>query len=125
MNTTPLEVAESTASDGDDPATATENCELRQAVTTALGGLDSKQREVATLYYMGGYSQREIGKFLGVPVSTVKNRLFSARQSLRPAAIKMAEQGLYTLRPSSNDRFTRSVTLFLDSEGNRIALRSG
>ena len=124
IDTGPLELANATASDENDPAAATERRELYQAVATALRSLDSGQREVAALYYMSGYSQREIGDFLGVPVSTVKSRLFSARKSLRPAAIKMVGQGLFTLRPSSDDTFTRSVTLFLDTEGNRIALLS-
>lgn len=37
------------------------------------------------LKYMEGYTEREVSQALGVPVSTVKNRLYRARNALRAA----------------------------------------
>jgi RNA polymerase sigma-70 factor (ECF subfamily) len=38
---------------------------------------------VVVLTYFGGYTQREIAVLMGVPVGTVKSRMFTAVQRLR------------------------------------------
>ncbi|MXZ00259.1 hypothetical protein F4Y93_06275, partial [Candidatus Poribacteria bacterium] len=45
--------------------------------------LQESDRTVITLYYLGGMTYEEISKFLGVSVSTIKNRLYRARQHLK------------------------------------------
>ena len=62
-----------------------------------------------TLFYIGEYSQREIGEFLGVPVSTVKNRLFTARNRLRERMMEMVRDNLHDQRPSKSEAFTAMV----------------
>lgn len=52
-------------------------------VTLAIEGLSEKLRLPFVMKYAGRYTEREIALALGVPVTTVKGRLHSARQTLR------------------------------------------
>ncbi len=55
-----------------------ESVELRleqQAVRRCLGGLTGLQREAVQLAYYGGYTYKEVGELLDVPLGTVKTRL--------------------------------------------------
>jgi len=55
------------------------------AVAAALAGLAPAHREVLDLAFGAGLSHAEIAEVLGVPVGTVKSRLFHARASLARA----------------------------------------
>jgi uncharacterized protein len=66
---------------------------------------------VVFLFYIGGYSHREVGEFLQVPVTTVKKRLHSARQRLRERMSAMAPDEIQAGRPSRDHRFARVVQL--------------
>ena len=52
-------------------------------VRDALGQLPSEQRQALTLAYFGGYTQREVATITGVPLGTVKSRMFTGMQRLR------------------------------------------
>ncbi|HXT42637.1 MAG TPA: sigma-70 family RNA polymerase sigma factor [Pseudonocardiaceae bacterium] len=52
-------------------------------VRTALHRLPVEQRHVLALAYFGGHTQREIAVLTGVPLGTVKSRMFTAVQRLR------------------------------------------
>jgi len=52
-------------------------------VRTALHRLPHEQRQVLALAYFGGHTQREIAVLIGVPLGTVKSRMFTAVQRLR------------------------------------------
>ena len=52
-------------------------------VRTALHRLPVEQRQVLALAYFGGHTQREIAVLTGVPLGTVKSRMFTAVQRLR------------------------------------------
>src|SRR5262249_33976589 len=52
-------------------------------VREALHRLPLEQREVLALAYFGGHTQREIAVLIGVPLGTVKSRMFTAVQRLR------------------------------------------
>ena len=52
-------------------------------VKTLLEQLPESERTVVTLYYLGEMTAKEIGKFLGVSVNTIKSRLRRARKRLQ------------------------------------------
>jgi RNA polymerase sigma-70 factor (ECF subfamily) len=52
-------------------------------VRAALHRLPVEQRQVLALAYFGGHTQREIAGMTGVPLGTVKSRMFTAVQRLR------------------------------------------
>jgi RNA polymerase sigma factor (sigma-70 family) len=57
--------------------------ERRRAVQAALAALPAEQREALELAYYGGLSQSELAERLGVPLGTVKSRMFAALAKLR------------------------------------------
>lgn len=77
---TPIpEVPESAGPDVESEALAgLERRRLREAVLR----LDAKHRLVVVLKYFLEFREQEIAQILGVPVSTVKSRLFEARRRL-------------------------------------------
>ncbi len=56
--------------------------ELRRIVRKALLQLTPEQRDVVVLRHFGELSYEEVAAAAGIPVKTVKSRLFSARQRL-------------------------------------------
>ena len=61
----------------------TESLERRYAIVKKLlKKLPESERTVVTLYYLGDMTTKEIGKFLGVSVNTIKSRLRRARKRL-------------------------------------------
>jgi RNA polymerase sigma-70 factor (ECF subfamily) len=57
--------------------------EQRRAVQAALAQLAPEQREALELAYYGGLTQSELAERLGVPLGTVKSRMFAALSRLR------------------------------------------
>ena len=58
--------------------------ETRHAVVQhLLNKLSENEQTVITLHYLGGMRCEEIGKFLDVPLNTIKSRLHRARKRLR------------------------------------------
>jgi uncharacterized protein len=57
--------------------------ELHDTIVAALSELSNLNREVVIGFYLDGYSYAELAELLGVPVSTVKGRLFKGRRQLR------------------------------------------
>ena len=55
----------------------------REIVKKLLQKLPESEHTVVTLYYLGEMTVKEIGKFLGVSVNTIKSRLQRARKRLR------------------------------------------
>jgi RNA polymerase sigma-70 factor (ECF subfamily) len=64
--------------------------EQRRKVQAALEVLTPAEREALELAYYGGLSQSEVAERLGVPLGTVKSRMFSGLARLRDA---LAEPG--------------------------------
>jgi RNA polymerase sigma factor (sigma-70 family) len=100
------------AANNQDPLHILVDDELRASVVAAIRSLAAPQREVVTLFYIGTYTQKEIGAFLGIPVTTVKMRLFHARAQLRSELLPTIEGALQTHRPSRDQRFVEKTVSF-------------
>jgi RNA polymerase sigma factor (sigma-70 family) len=81
--TVSLEALGELSSDRSGPEEIVEQRERKDRVLQMIRSLPRGQRVVTTLYYIDGYSQREVATFLDVPLSTVKNRLYAARKRLK------------------------------------------
>lgn len=52
-------------------------------VLEAMNKLKPEQRVIVTLFYLDGYSQRDVAEILQCPVGTVKTRLHAAKNQLK------------------------------------------
>jgi RNA polymerase sigma factor (sigma-70 family) len=108
--------------------------EVHDAIVAALGELSSVNREVAIGFYLEGYSYAELAELLGVPISTVKGRLFKGRRQLRRALAPVAHE---VLKPDRRRRkelameapehvavTIDSIRLHPDSEHRVVVLRA-
>lgn len=108
----PLETVDALASLHPDPATQVETLYLQQELAQALATLPENQRLVVLLFYSEGYSYQEIAHFLEAPLSTVKKRLFDARQKLKGRMLHMVQATLQQNKPSQDAEFAQTVHLF-------------
>jgi RNA polymerase sigma factor (sigma-70 family) len=108
----PLEDAGSLYTPLPDPALSLEEMQLRQEVHSVIDRLPQSQRLVTVLFYVEGYSQQEIADYLELPVSTVKKRLFDARQNFKGRMMHMVQEHLQHTKPSQNDHFANAVQFF-------------
>ncbi|MDE7389990.1 MAG: sigma-70 family RNA polymerase sigma factor [Lachnospiraceae bacterium] len=62
---------------------STDNCEKRTELHMALDNLNPKLRTVIVMYYIEGFSVKEIKSILRIPEGTVKSRLSKGRSELK------------------------------------------
>ena len=76
-------VDEQLAADDASPAESLAVDELREVVLDAVQKLNPEQRAVIVLKYFVDRSYEDMGQILGIEASTVKSRLYEARQQLK------------------------------------------
>jgi RNA polymerase sigma factor (sigma-70 family) len=76
-----------------DPAAAAWAGIQAAEVRAALAELPEPQRHALALAYFGGYTQREIAQLTGVPLGTVKTRMFAAMRRLQVRLASVASSG--------------------------------
>jgi RNA polymerase sigma factor (sigma-70 family) len=76
---------------GTDPAVAAWDGIRAARVRQALAELPEAQRHVLALAYFGGCTQREIAELTGLPLGTVKTRMFTAMRRLASRLSAVAE----------------------------------
>lgn len=69
--------------DGETPLQGMERRERGQAVLAALGRLDAEYRAVLVMRDIEGFDYQQMADVLGLPLGTLKSRLFRARLALR------------------------------------------
>ncbi|HEX3493559.1 MAG TPA: sigma-70 family RNA polymerase sigma factor [Streptosporangiaceae bacterium] len=75
---------------GDDPATAAWTQIEAAEVRAALKELPPPQRQSLALAYFGGYTQSQIAELTGVPLGTVKTRMFTGMRRMRVLLASLA-----------------------------------
>ena len=75
--------ADSLEGDGPTPAAAAEQSEDGRAVVEALGRLDAENRALLVMRDLEGFDYKQMAEVLGLPLGTLKSRLFRARVALR------------------------------------------
>ena len=81
-----------------------------QAVRTVIQSLPEIYCEVTELFYLNGRSLQEISTQFDLPISTVKKRLYTARQLLKERIDPMTKSDY---RPSQDDNFSNHVRFHL------------
>ncbi len=97
-----------------DPAVEIEEQETKSLVLAAVAALPENQRQVTTLFYISGFSQKHIADFLEVPVTTVDNRLRASRKKLKATLhsermIIMLKDTLGENAPSRDDSLVNAI----------------
>jgi RNA polymerase sigma factor (sigma-70 family) len=68
----------------------------RERVQAALARLPDTQREALELAYYGGFSQTELAERLGVPLGTIKSRMFAGLARLRELLDESTTEGSWS-----------------------------
>lgn len=110
-----LDEFEDRASQEATQASLMEQNQLKDRILTAIASLPDHERAATMLYYISGYSQNEVAEFLDVPATTIKKRLYSARNRLREMLVDLVEDSLRELRPSRDELFAGRVLELLKS----------
>jgi RNA polymerase sigma factor (sigma-70 family) len=110
--TPPLTDAQKIQSEIPGPDQAAETREMGVAVLHAVQNLPEHQRAVTTLFYINGYSEKDISEFLEVPITTVKKRLHDSRSKLKERMVGMVKKEVK--KHSLSGDFTQKVLTLVE-----------
>jgi len=94
LDALPLAAAAAVVTEDSTPDLKLEQGRRLASVLNAIGGLPALLREVVTLFYVHECTQQDIATFLGVPLTTVNNRLHAARTRLKRRTLTMVKDTL-------------------------------
>ena len=89
----PTGEGEEVESAGPSPLEESIRNETERAIACAIQSLPVEQRDVFALRFIAGHTYEEIAEMTGIPVGTVKSRLFYAVRTCRDA---LKRQGVFT-----------------------------
>ena len=92
--------------------------ETASLVRAAIASLPHPQREITSLFYLGGGSHAGIAEFLELPIGTVKHQLHVARSTLRERMKTMRLPRVTSLAPQFLvDDLQRTIAYYRDRLG--------
>ncbi len=109
FNTINLDIIEKVPDYEHDTLNEFERIYTRNQVLSTLKSLPKEQRSLIILYYINNYSYKEIASFLNLPVTTINNRLHSAKQKIKKEMFYMFEENIQSIRVSGNNEFKKQV----------------
>lgn len=74
--------------EGEDLDKTNSDNEIQQIVTKYLNEIPVQYSLILILFYVDGLSHEEISNLLGIPVGTVKNRIFRAKEKIKELILK-------------------------------------
>jgi len=90
----PLVAAEAVPAEESGPHDRLEQGQQVAAVLGSIARLPATLREIVTLFYVHDCTQQDIATFLGLPLTTVNNRLHAARAQLKRRTLTMVKDTL-------------------------------
>ncbi|HLX41403.1 MAG TPA: ankyrin repeat domain-containing protein, partial [Ktedonobacteraceae bacterium] len=106
------------------PATLFEQREIGEVVRRAIDSLPEHERIVTLLFYGTGYAMKDIATFLELPPTTVKKRLYDARQHLKAQLFETVRDTLRQPSHSDNSFPTKVQLLIAVRTGNMVQVRA-
>ena len=103
------------------PALVVEKSELSERVWLAVNLLPEHERITTILFYSTGYALKEIAAFLEVPVTTVKKRLYTARQRLKEDLREEARESFSEYQVGDAAHFPERVRLLIAARAGDMA----
>ncbi|HEY7437117.1 MAG TPA: sigma-70 family RNA polymerase sigma factor [Methylomirabilota bacterium] len=94
LDALPLAAAAAVPAEDRTPDLRLEHGQRLATVLDAIGRLPAALREVVTLFYVHECTQQDIATFLGIPLTTVNNRLHTARAQLKRRTLTMVKDTL-------------------------------
>ena len=117
LPTTALDAAAAVPSPVLPPPQNLQRRQTKDKVLAAIAALPKHQRMATTLFYINGYSQKDVAEFLEVPLTTLKKRLADSRTKLKKRMIAMVKDEFK--KHSLAEEFTQRV-LASRREGNTV-----
>ncbi len=95
-----------------DPNQSMEQRLVYTEIMQALGNLSETNRMAAVLFFVDGFTQKEIAQFLDLPITTIKRRINLTRAQLRQEMLGVMKENIGQSKPHSD--FSDKVSIKID-----------